>query len=220
MELNLNPVEIRILGALIEKEITTPEYYPLSLNSLVAACNQKSNRDPVMNLEEADVSSVLESLRDKKLVWQLSTAGGRVPKYEHNFRSFFKISKSETAILCVLLLRGPQTPGELKGRSERLYQFESLDEVETSLKNLIAYTGGPLVMELPRMPGQKERRYIHLFSQEILEQLQSIQNNPEENTQTHGIKDRYTVLEQQILQLREELNALRTDYEEFKKQLE
>src|SRR5690554_7517318 len=119
MDMVLSAVEVRVLGALMEKEVTTPEYYPLSLNALINACNQKSNRDPVMNLEESEVVRAIESLREKKMVWQLSTASGRVPKFEHNIRSLFSFSEQESAVLSVLLLRGPQTVGEIKNRTER-----------------------------------------------------------------------------------------------------
>ena len=129
MEIICTPVEIRILGCLIEKEITTPEYYPMSLNALTNACNQKTNRDPVMSLDDSDVMRALDSLREKKLVWQLNTAGGRVPKFEHNIRSLFTFTQQETALICVLMLRGAQTPGELRARTDRMCSFGSSDEL-------------------------------------------------------------------------------------------
>lgn len=221
MDIDLNERELRVLGALIEKEITTPEYYPLSLNSLMAACNQKSNREPVMILSEEEVSEALLSLRDKKLVWQLSTAGGRVPKFEHNIRSLFTLTKAETAVLSVLMLRGAQTAGEIKGRTERMYSFSNLQEVEETLKELISREDGPFVKELPRQPGKKEPRFIHLFSTRIIESLESsaplVTETPVQKTTS---TERLSNLEQEVKQLREELDLLKNEFGEFKRQLE
>ncbi len=213
MNIDLNDQELRVLGALIEKEITTPEYYPLSLNALVAACNQKSNREPVMNLTEEEVSEALLSLRDKKLVWQLSTAGGRVPKFEHNIRSLFTLTKAETAILCVLMLRGAQTAGEIKGRTERMHSFSNLQEVEETLKGLISREDGPFVKELPRQPGKKEPRFIHLFSTMIIDSLESSTPNAAETpVQKTTTADRLSDLEQEVKRLREELDLLKNEF--------
>ena len=221
MDIDLNEQELRVLGALIEKEITTPEYYPLSLNALMAACNQKSNREPVMNLTEDEVSEALSSLRDKKLAWQLSTAGGRVPKFEHNIRSLFTFSKAETAILCVLMLRGAQTAGEIKGRTERMYSFSNLQEVEETLKELISREDGPFVKELPRQPGKKEPRFIHLFSTRIIDSLESSASVVEEAPVfKNTTADRLTDLEQEVKQLRQELDLLKNEFSEFKRLLE
>jgi len=221
MDIDLNEQELRVLGALIEKEITTPEYYPLSLNALMAACNQKSNREPVMNLTEDEVSEALSSLRDKKLAWQLSTAGGRVPKFEHNIRSLFTFSKAETAILCVLMLRGAQTAGEIKGRTERMYSFSNLQEVEETLKELISREDGPFVKELPRQPGKKEPRFIHLFSTRIIDSLESSASVVEETPVfKNTTADRLTDLEQEVKQMRQELDLLKNEFSEFKRLLE
>lgn len=220
MNLDLNSNELRILGSLIEKEITTPEYYPLSLNALLAACNQKSNREPVMNLDETDASIAIESLREKKLVWQLSTAAGRVPKFEHNMRSLFSFSKQETAILCVLMLRGAQTAGELKGRTERMYPFQSLEEVDECLKNLKVRDDGPYVIELPRQPGQKEPRFMHTFSSEM---LQAAENSKPMTSESAGVKtsaDRLLIVEQELNQLKEQFDKLRNEFNDLKKMLE
>lgn len=221
MDIDLNEQELRVLGALIEKEITTPEYYPLSLNALMAACNQKSNREPVMNLTEDEVLEALSSLRDKKLVWQLSTAGGRVPKFEHNIRSLFTFTKAETAVLCVLMLRGAQTAGEIKGRTERMYSFSNLQDVEETLKGLISRDDGPFVKELPRQPGKKEPRFIHLFSTRVVDLLES---SASVDAETPVLKtttaDRLSELEQEVKQLREELDLLKNEFGEFKRQLE
>ncbi len=221
MDIDLNDQELRVLGALIEKEITTPEYYPLSLNALTAACNQKSNREPVMNLTEDEVSEALLSLRDKKLVWQLSTAGGRVPKFEHNIRSLFTLSKAETAVLCILMLRGAQTAGEIKGRTERMYSFSNLQEVEETLKTLISREDGPFVRELPRQPGKKEPRFIHLFSTMIIDSLESsVPPVTETSMQKSTYSDRLSNLEQEVKQLRERLDLLDNRFNEILRQLE
>src|SRR5262244_527644 len=165
MNYSLSDVEARVLGALVEKEITTPEYYPLSLNALVNACNQKSNREPVMNLDEDAVRAALRSLSDQSLT---RSAGGdsRVAKYEHRVNELFNFHRHEIAVLCVLLLRGPQTPGELRTRTERLYAFEDLDSVQSAL-NLLMKREPPLVAILPRQPGTKESRYRQLLSHGI-----------------------------------------------------
>ena len=159
----LSDVEVRVLGALIEKDITTPDYYPLSLNALVNACNQKNNRDPVMMLDEDAVRAALDSLQGQGLAGPASGADSRVTKYEHRLQEVFNFDRRETAILCVLLLRGAQTPGELRGRAERMYRFEALEDVHGALDRL-SQREPPLVAVLPRQPGTKESRYTHLFS--------------------------------------------------------
>src|SRR5438046_3014415 len=162
----LNEVECRVLGALVEKEAATPEYYPLSLNALVNACNQKSNRDPVMNLDEAAVREALHSLEGQSLVRSVSPADTRVTKYEHRLQEAYNFYRHEIAILCLLLLRGPQTPGELRSRSERLHTFDDLGAVQWSLQHLMKREP-PLVKPLPRQPGTKETRYGHLLSGDV-----------------------------------------------------
>jgi hypothetical protein len=164
MDFALNAVEARMLGCLIEKERTTPEYYPLTLNALIAACNQKSNRDPEMQLDEPAVSKALDTLRLKGLVYLSHTAGGRAPKYAHQVEKFFTFTPREFGILCLLLLRGPQTPGELRSRADRLCPFASPAEVETVLQELVTRPGGPFVVKLARQPGQSAARYAHLLS--------------------------------------------------------
>jgi len=159
----LSEVECRLLGSLVEKEVTTPEYYPLSLNALVNACNQKSNRDPVMNLDEAAVRDALDSLETQSLVRSVSPADSRVTKYEHRLQEAFNFYRHETAILCLLLLRGPQTLGELRTRSDRMHSFDDLSAVQSSLQHLMKREP-PLVQALPRQPGTKETRYAHLLS--------------------------------------------------------
>ena len=159
----LTAVEARVLGALIEKEITTPEYYPLSLNALVNACNQRSNRDPVMSLDENEVRQALNSLQDRNLAGHARSADGRVAKYEHWLGEAFNFTRAEVALLCVLLLRGPQTPGELRGRAERMHSFSEISEVLSGLQKLIDRNPSLAAM-LPRQPGNKESRFAHLLS--------------------------------------------------------
>ena len=159
----LTEIETRVLGSLIEKDITTPDYYPLSLNALVNACNQKNNRDPVMTLDEESVRTALSSLQEKRLAGPAGGADSRVTKYEHRLQEVFNFDRREIAILCVLLLRGPQTPGELRSRTERMYHFDSLEDVVSTLDRL-SQRDPPLAAILPRQPGTKESRYTHLFS--------------------------------------------------------
>jgi len=154
--------EARVLGSLVEKDITTPDYYPLTLNALVNACNQKSNRDPVMNLNDELVRQALHSLNEKGLAGTASSADSRVPKYEHRMQEAFNFTRRETAVMCVLMLRGPQTPGELRGRTERMHRFEDLTDVQSTLQKLMTREE-PLVKTLPRQPDTKEARYAHLL---------------------------------------------------------
>ena len=221
MEALLNPVEVRVLGALIEKEITTPEYYPLTLNSLTTACNQKSNREPVVSLEEKAVVRALESLREKGLARQVSGVDMRVPKHYHLFDEKMGLTRPQVAALCVLMLRGPQTVGEIRGRSGRLYEFAGLEEVEHVLVELAERTEGALVVQLARQPGRKESRYAHVLMGE-----------PEEgDVQTEGPVDaaalevraeneRIAALEEQVKALRDELADVRSAFAQFKEQFE
>lgn len=162
----LDPVEIRILGSLMEKQLTTPEYYPLTLNALVAACNQKSNREPVMELAEDEVQRALDRLQDEKLVWRVM--GGRAVRFDHNLDSVWHLQRREKALLTLLFLRGPQTAGELRGRSDRLQSFDSVPEVEETLRDMAAHSE-PLVQQLARRPGQKEERWAHTVGGAIAE---------------------------------------------------
>ncbi len=169
MELKLTPQEIRVLGVLLEKEMQTPDYYPLTLNALVNACNQKSSREPVMQLEEPDVEKAINGLKRHQLAWRMDSAYGRVSKYEHNVIVKWKLERNEMAALCVILLRGAQTVGEIKGRTKRMVDFNSLDEVGRALKKLSDNDSGALVSQLPREPGRKENRFDITFRAENAE---------------------------------------------------
>jgi uncharacterized protein YceH (UPF0502 family) len=218
MDITLNAVEARVLGALIEKERTTPEYYPLSLNALTAACNQKSSRDPVMSLTESEVMNSVETLRNKKLAWQLSTAGGRVPKFERNMNALFSFSAAEISIVSVLLLRGAQTAGEIRNHSDRLYSFSSINEVENSLRQLTEMEGGPFVKELPRQPGRKENRYIQLFTGEPDLSLYESEGTV---TRVEAVgEDRISKIEREMAEMRQMLVNLQEEFENFRKMLE
>lgn len=219
MDQILTPAEARVLGSLIEKEITTPEYYPLTLNALINACNQTSNRDPVVSFDERTVASALDSLREKKLIW-LVTGVGRVPKYEHRFTEALKLAEQEVAVLCVLMLRGPQTVGEIRGRTGRLYEFKELEEVELTLQALLA-AEPPLVVKLPRQPGTKESRYAHLLSGEV--QLAEREVTPRLEPATIEVrqeKERLSKVEQELAEVREELKEFKEQFIDFKKQFE
>lgn len=208
--------EVRVLGCLIEKELTTPEYYPLTLNSLVTACNQKSNRDPVLSLTPSDAEEALEGLRKKVLAWRRSCAGARVPKYEHNFNVKYQLLPQEVAVMCVLFLRGPQTVGEIRGRTGRMFNFETLEEVGNILTGLMEKDEMPFIKELPRQPGRKECRYMHLFAGDggLVDQTESAVPVPEISTPAKG---RIEILEDEIKDLRGEVAELRGQFEEFKK---
>lgn len=218
MDIKLNEVETRVLGALIEKDITTPDYYPLSLNALVNACNQKNNRDPLMSLDESAVRDALGGLQDLGLAGPASGADSRVTKYEHRLQDVLNLSRGETAVLCVLLLRGPQTPGELRGRTDRMHHFEDLDAVQMSLQKLMQREP-PLAVMLPRQPGTKESRYAHLLSGEIdVSQLAA----PHEHSpsSSSGDDERINQLEEQVAGLQREISDLKQRFEGFRKQFE
>lgn len=219
MDQILTPVEVRLIGSLIEKEITTPEYYPLSLNALTNACNQISNRDPVVSFDEKTVARALDSLREKKLVWMV-TGVGRVPKYEHRLTEALTLAEQEVAVLCVLMLRGPQTVGEIRGRTGRLYEFKELEEAELTLQALMS-AQPPLVVKLPRQPGTKESRFAHLLAGEV--QIEEREVTPRLEPATLEVRqenERLTRLEEELAQVRGELAELRQQFVNFKKQFE
>jgi uncharacterized protein len=207
----LDPVEARVLGALLEKEATTPEYYPLSLNALVNACNQKSNREPVVDYDEDTVSDALYRLREKKLALMV-TGSGRVNKYAQRISETLNLGRRELALLCVLFLRGPQTLGELKDRSERMYSFVDLEETDRVLDKLAEWPGGALAKKLPKQAGQKEARYAHLLSGEPSILAGDEGAAPMRTT-------RVAELEQEIQQLRTDFNELKRRFDDLEAQL-
>jgi hypothetical protein len=218
MNIVLNDIEARVLGALVEKDITTPDYYPLSLNALVNACNQRNNRDPVMNLEEGAARDALNGLHEQGLVGPASGADSRVSKYEHRLQETFNFSRGETAVLCVLLLRGPQTPGELRGRTERMHRFEDLDAVQFSLQKLMQREP-PLVVVLPRQQGTKESRYAHLLSGEVEAGELALPRTVSPSTSSAD-NERVSRLEEAVADLQNEVSELKQQLAEFRKQLE
>lgn len=211
MSLLLNAAEVRVLGALMEKEATTPEYYPLSLNALVNACNQKSNREPVVSYDEDTVINALDGLREKRLSLTI-TGNGRVHKYAQRISETLNFGRRESALVCVLLLRGPQTLGEIKDRSERMHNFADLAEMESVLEKLASLETGPLVRKLARQPGQKESRYTHLLAGEPkLEELAEPLHIPEPT--------RVEKLEHDLTGLRSEFDELKRRFEQLESQL-
>jgi hypothetical protein len=218
----LTAAQARVLGALVEKEVTTPDYYPLSLNALINACNQRSNREPVMDLDEEAVRQALHGLEDKRLAGRARGADGRVAKYEHWLGEAFNFSRAETALVCILLLRGPQTPGELRGRTERLHRFDEIDDVLAGLQKLMEREP-PLAAILPRQPGTKESRYAHLLSGPV--ELASTAFAAEPATMRReagsvsgsdaGQEERIARLEATIAELRHEVLALRQKIDEL-----
>jgi hypothetical protein len=217
----LSAEEVRVLGALIEKETATPDYYPLTLNALVNACNQKSNRDPVVAYGERDVIRAINHLRDRGWCSEVHLSDSRVPKYEHDLTRALNLTLQERAALCVLLLRGPQTVGEIRGRTNRLYPFESLEEVEIALDEL-ASREEPLVLKLPLQPGRKEARYAHLLAGEpdIVEPVQRVIASPAQNLSESDQEKRINQLEAEVTALKETLAALREEFADFRSQFE
>lgn len=216
MSEKLSEVETRILGALIEKQLTTPEYYPLTLNALVAACNQKTNREPIVAFTDETVTTALENLREKNVVYVFYGSTSRVAKYKHILPEVYELSESETALIAVLMLRGAQTLGELRERTGRLYEFSGLGEINETLEGLMRREE-PLATRLERQAGQKEIRFAHLLSGTVAAQRQSVATvNPISNSQTERIEK----LESEIETLREEISDFRQTFEEFRKQFE
>ncbi len=209
MALRLNEVETRVLGSLVEKDITTPDYYPLSLNALVNACNQKNNRDPVTTLDEDTVRQALDTLHDKNLAGPTSSADSRVTKYEHRMQEAFNFTRGETAVLCVLLLRGAQTPGELRGRTERMHHFEHLDEVQSTLQKLMQ-RDPPLATVLPRQPGTKESRYMHLLSGDAFpEQIEAATSASQDNSRIARLENEVENLKREVANLKQQFAILK-----------
>jgi uncharacterized protein len=234
MDIQLTEIEARVLGALVEKEITTPEYYPLSLNALVNACNQKSNREPAMNLDDEAVVQAMRRLDDFELAGAANTTDSRVRKYEHRLQEVFNFTRPETAVLCVLLLRGAQTPGELRGRAERMYRFEELNDVQATLQKLMNHEP-PLAKVLPRQPGTKESRYMHLLCGDVgrpsVPDARVFDASSEGSTLPRGPYngraqavgndgDRFKRLESEVAKLQNEIAELKQQFAQFKKQFE
>jgi uncharacterized protein YceH (UPF0502 family) len=217
MTLHLTEIETRVLGSLIEKDITTPDYYPLSLNALVNACNQKNNRDPVMTLDEDSVSHALASLQEKRLAGPASGADSRVTKYEHRLQEVFNFDRREIAILCVLLLRGPQTPGELRSRTDRMYRFEALDDVVSTLDRL-SQREPSLAAILARQPGTKESRYMHLLSGSA--PPADVAPSPASNLARSSADNRLAHLESEVTELKKEVAEIQQQLAAFRKQFE
>lgn len=212
-----------MLGALVEKDITTPDYYPLSLNALVNACNQRSNREPVMDLDEDAVRQALHALAEHRLAGPAGGADSRVTKYEHRLQEVYNFDRREIAVLCVLLLRGPQTPGELRGRTERMYPFEDLSQVQSTMQRLIDREP-PLVSILPRQPGTKEARYMHLFggdgSAGLGSDVSVVAAQAHSTASAGSNGERSSRLEDELALLRQEVDDLKRQFAEFRKQFE
>jgi uncharacterized protein len=217
----LNDAEVRVLGSLIEKQITTPEYYPLTLNALTHACNQISNRDPVVAYDEKTVARALESLREKNLAYIFYGSESRVPKYKHVVPEVLGLTPPQVAAICVLMLRGPQTVGEVRGRTTRLYEFKELMEVEATLEELATRDTQPLVARLPKLPGRKESRYSHLLSGPVEIEVEAAAPRMEAATrEVRAENERLAVLEAVVERLRGEVAELRGQFDDFKKQFE
>lgn len=228
MQLTLTPIEARVLGSLIEKEITTPEYYPLSLNALTNACNQKSNRDPAMHLEEHEVRKALNHLEFQTLVRSVSASDSRVTKYEHRLQDAFNFYRPEIAILCELLLRGPQTPGELRTRASRMHAFEDLESVHSALQRLTRREP-PLVTILPRQSGTKEARYAHLLgdspptasaASEHVAPLPTAPHESDAEVVSSSSTRRIESMAVEIAELRTQIADLQSQFAAFRKQFE
>ena len=218
MDFVLSETEIRVLGSLIEKEITTPDYYPLTLNALVNACNQKTNRNPVVSYDDDDVLDALDSLRERDLVIVCNPRDSRVPKYDNYLADKLGLCPAEVAVMCVLMLRGPQTPGELRARTERMHTFEELSKVEQTLDGLASREQSPLVVKLARQPGSKEHRYAHLLGGEIA--LDSASDATLLDAGTQSTREKVERLEAQMEALLREHEEFRREFADFRKQFE
>ena len=219
MNATLNEYELRALGAMVEKHIATPDYYPMTLNALVNACNQKNHRDPVVSYDETIVAKALDSLRGKNLAYVFHGSEARAPKYGHLFPKAFDLSEAETPLMCVLILRGPQTSGELRSRTQHLRSFGSLAEVETLLQEL-SLREEPLIVKLPRQPGSRESRFTHLLGGPVeMEQSEAPPHLAPSVLQRHSENDKIAKLEEEIASLRMELSDLKQQFAELKREL-
>jgi uncharacterized protein len=216
----LNETEARIVGALVEKQLTTPEYYPLTLNALVNACNQKNNREPVVSYDERTVTESLERLRDRNIVYVFYGSTSRVPKYKHMLPSIYELEPPEVAVICVMLLRGPQTLGELRTRTERLYAFADLGELQQTLDGLIR-RDDPLVIKFERLAGHKEARFGHLLSGPIdVEAFAASQATAQARSGGSAAAERIEKVEEEVAALRAQVEELKQTFETFKQQFE
>jgi uncharacterized protein len=214
----LSDIEVRVLGSLVEKQVTTPEYYPLTLNALTLACNQKNNRNPVSSYSENEVAHALETLREKNLTYVFHGSTSRVPKYKHVMPEVMHLNPAELAVMSVLMLRGPQTLGELRGNGSRFYEFSGIEEVDATLNELRSRDPDPFVVRLPRQAGQKEARFAHLLSGEVAaEDSEQPLNQPRARVRD---TDRVATLEVEVETLKSEISQLREQFEGFKKQFE
>lgn len=216
----LTPIEVRVLGSLIEKQITTPEYYPLTLNALIAACNQKNNRNPVSSYAESEIDDALFSLRDKNLAYVFHGSTSRVPKYKHVVPEVMHLSPPQIAVMCVLMLSGAQTMGEIRTRGSRLYQFSGLEEVEQTLRELAGKEDEPMVIKLPRQPGQKDARFVHLLSGPPDLEMMAETTPASRPHRRADEPDRINKLEEQVNELTRQIESLSTQFQQFKKQFE
>jgi uncharacterized protein YceH (UPF0502 family) len=220
MDFILNEVEVRVLGSLVEKKITLPEYYPLSLNALTNACNQKSSRQPVVSYDEQTVMRALDTLRDKSLTWVFKGADSRVLKYGHVFEKSYELDDKEVAVLAVLMLRGAQTPGEIRTRCHPLWNFDNLEEVEATIQGLIEKDTGALIVKLPRQAGTKESRFMHLLAGEVAVDYQEAAPREAGTSRGRVDEERVIKLEEQVQNLQKEFAELQQQFQEFKKQFE
>jgi len=222
MTFSFSTIEIRVLGCLIEKAVTTPDYYPLALNALILACNQKSNRNPEMQLDEKSLVQALDRLRfDHQLVWSVTVPGHRGPKYKHGLLERWQLTAPQLAVLCELLLRGPQTVGELRTRTERLHAFNTLADVEATLQELIDRPDGAMVVKLPREPGRKEPRYAHLLAGAVASAAPRAESPPEPaGRPVPGDAEHLARMEQDLAALKVEIETVKTQFAEFRKQWE
>ena len=219
MNATLNEYELRALGAMVEKHIATPDYYPMTLNALVNACNQKNHRDPVVSYDETIVAKALDGLREKNLAYVFHGSEARAPKYGHLFPKAFDLSEAETPLMCVLILRGPQTSGELRSRTQHLRSFGSLAEVETLLQGL-SLRDKPLIVKLPRQPGSRESRFAHLLGGPVeMEQSEAPPHTAPSVLQRQSDNDKIAKLEEEIASLRMELSDLKEQFADLKREL-
>ena len=214
----LNDIEVRVLGSLVEKQVTTPEYYPLTINALTLACNQKNNRNPVTSYSENQVAQAVENLRELNLAYVFYGSTSRVPKYKHVMPEVLHLSQAQLALMCVLLLRGSQTVGELRERASRLYEFSSLEEVEETLNSLISREPETLVKRLPRQPGQKETRFAHMLAGEPPAETAAEEPSPRRTISRET--DRLSSIQEDVAALKTQMEELRLQFENFKKQFE